>query len=1095
MTAQRTDRPTRLDPLPDGTALGRLMGVAFSPQQLDAITAPVEPGVIIAGAGSGKTTVMAARVVWLVATGQVRREEVLGLTFTNKAAAVLRTRIRQALAAAAASGDRPGRERSGQLDDAEPTVATYHAFASSLIVEHGLRLGIEPDTRLLADASRFQLADLTIRSSPGPFHHLWTHRPTLVTNLLALDDQLREHLVAIDEVRRFDRALSAQLAGVASSVPIRQAQLAIARREELLSLVAQYRQAKHRRGVMDFADQMALGATIAEECPDVGAIERARYRIVLLDEYQDTSVAQRRMLVGLFAGEQGRGHPVTAVGDPCQCIYGWRGASVSNLDGFPTHFPTAQGAPASTFPLNVNRRSGRTILEAANRHARPLHDVHRGVEPLAAPEEAGDGEISVALHTTYAEEIAWVADEVARVHQGEPALSWCDVGILVHDNTDVRALHEALVTRDIPVEVVGLGGLLAIPEVSDVVATLEVVQDLNANAALLRLLTGPRWRIGPRDLALLGRRARVLAAADDRRGAAGRRDDPDPADSHSAGPLDALELAVSGVDPTELVSLADALDDPGGLAYSEPARDRFSMLSGELRELRRYAGEPLVDLVRRVIDMMGLDQELAACTDGLAAIRRDNIASFVEAVATFAGADSGATLSGTLSGLLAYLRAEEEYGRGLAVCAPTTADSVKLLTVHKAKGLEWEVVFLPVLVSSVFPSSRGRARWISAPQELPWPLRGDQDSLPRIREWSKRGVADFTSAAREHDLLEERRLGYVGLTRPRRRLVASGHWWGPTQVRPRGPSAYLEELADGVRARGLQPHVWAAAPDAGAGNPAVKGRGDCAWPEPADHAALRKRERVAALVHDARRRALESGSYDWEEDRLALGLDELARLEQWDLELDRLVDEIRADGRDHITVPLPGSLSTTQVLRLHQDPAGLARELARPMPRIPSEASRFGTRFHAWVESHVGQQQLLDPTDLPGAADQGISDDADLKELCQAFQAGPYGDQSPFLIEAPFALVLGRQVVRGRIDAAYATPDGYEVVDWKTSRSQTADPLQLAIYRLAVAELTAVPLERVRAAFYYVRSGDVVRPGSLPGRAELERLLATTREP
>jgi DNA helicase-2/ATP-dependent DNA helicase PcrA len=248
-------------------------------------------------------------------------------------------------------------------------------------------------------------------------------------------------------------------------------------------------------------------------------------------------------------------------------------------------------------------------------------------------------------------------------------------------------------------------------------------------------------------------------------------------------------------------------------------------------------------------------------------------------------------------------------------------------------------------------------------------------------------------------------------------------------------------------------------------------------------------------VHDARRRALESGSYDWEEDRLALGLDELARVEQWDLELDRLVDEIRADGRDHLTVPLPGSLSTTQVLRLHQDPDGLARELARPMPRIPSRASRFGTRFHAWVESYAGQQQLLDPTDLPGAADQGISDDADLKELCQAFQAGPYGDRSPFLIEAPFTLVLGQQVVRGRIDAAYATPDGYEVVDWKTSRSQAADPLQLAIYRLAVAELTAVPLERVRAAFYFVRSGDVVRPGSLPGRAELGRLLAATREP
>ena len=118
-----------------------------------------------------------------------------------------------------------------------------------------------------------------------------------------------------------------------------------------------------------------------------------------------------------------------------------------------------------------------------------------------------------------------------------------------------------------------------------------------------------------------------------------------------------------------------------------------------------------------------------------------------------------------------------------------------------------------------------------------------------------------------------------------------------------------------------------------------------------------------------------------------------------------------------------------------------------------------------------------------------------LRSCARHSRRGPYGERSPFLIEAPFTLVLGQQVVRGRIDAAYATLEGYEVVDWKTSSSQAADSLQLAFYRLAVAELTAVPLERVRAAFYYVRSGDVVRPGSLPGRTELERLLAATREP
>ena len=161
------------------------------------------------------------------------------------------------------------------------------------------------------------------------------------------------------------------------------------------------------------------------------------------------------------------------------------------------------------------------------------------------------------------------------------------------------------------------------------------------------------------------------------------------------------------------------------------------------------------------------------------------------------------------------------------------------------------------------------------------------------------------------------------------------------------------------------------------------------------------------------------------------------------------------------------------------------------MPRQPSPAARFGTRFHAWVEARFGQQDLFDYGDLPGRGDAGIDDDADLKELIATFESGPFGSRTPFQVEAPFALVLGGQVVRGRIDAVYLEADGtYLLVDWKTNRSATADPLQLGIYRLAWAELHGVPLESVRVAFYYVRTGEVVEPDDLPDRPALEALLA-----
>jgi DNA helicase-2/ATP-dependent DNA helicase PcrA len=181
-------------------------------------------------------------------------------------------------------------------------------------------------------------------------------------------------------------------------------------------------------------------------------------------------------------------------------------------------------------------------------------------------------------------------------------------------------------------------------------------------------------------------------------------------------------------------------------------------------------------------------------------------------------------------------------------------------------------------------------------------------------------------------------------------------------------------------------------------------------------------------------------------------------------------------------------------MHLAADPDGFAQELARPMPRPPQPAARRGTRFHAWVEARFEELTLpmLEPEELPGS-DAEIADEQDLEALKEAFERTAYARRTPHRVEAPFQLAIGGRIVRGRIDAVYKEGDGedatYEIVDWKTSRSRTADPLQLAIYRLAWAEQQGVPPESVTAAFLYVRSGEVVHPRDLPGRAALERLL------
>ncbi|MBA3266219.1 MAG: ATP-dependent helicase, partial [Nocardioidaceae bacterium] len=735
-----------------------LMGVPFSDQQLDAITAPLTPGVIVAGAGSGKTTVMAARVVWLVGIGAVQPDEVLGLTFTNKAAFELSHRVRTylevaGLGSAASDSAIPANPAGEQLpaDPSEPTVLTYHAYAAQLLAEHGLRIGHEPDTRLMADASRFQIAERAIRRFSGSVEQLTTSLPHVVRYVLALDSQLSEHLVSPHEVRKWQAGSRSAWQNAKQTREIAKVVHTFAARDELLDLVVAYRALKAELGVIDFSDQMALGAALASTSPEVGVHERARFRIVLLDEYQDTSIAQARLLTDLFSGpsaESGLGHAVTAVGDPCQAIYGWRGASAANVSNFATDFEPATPTTTRVFPLSVNRRSLSDILSLANEVARPLHAAHLGAEPLSARPDVGPGQIRAVVVETFGDELQWLAREVPRVHREMRVPQWSEIGILVRNNSTATAVHDALVEAGVPVEVVGLSGLLTMPEIAEVIATLEVLHDVTANAALLRLLTGPRWRIGARDLALLGRRARTIA--------------------QTGGPTgesmaDALVEAVAGTDPADMVCLFEAMQNPGAGGFSTEARERFALLSGELGELQRHIGEPLLDLVRRVIDTIGIDVELAASTSRVAESRRSNLYTFLDAISSFAGTDTDASLPG----LLAYLQAEEDYGQGLALALPTRADSVKLLTVHKAKGLEWDVVFVPGLTKDVFPSSQARPRWTTSAQELPWPMRGDAGDLPAVTDCSTRGLKDFSAACRDYQRMEEIRLAYVAFTRAR----------------------------------------------------------------------------------------------------------------------------------------------------------------------------------------------------------------------------------------------------------------------------------------------------------------------------------------
>ena len=326
--------------------------------------------------------------------------------------------------------------------------------------------------------------------------------------------------------------------------------------------------------------------------------------------------------------------------------------------------------------------------------------------------------------------------------------------------------------------------------------------------------------------------------------------------------------------------------------------------------------------------------------------------------------------------------------------------------------------------------------------------------------------------------------------------MVSSYCWSE-RTTPLGPSPYQQTLRTTLERWGQQPELWRDKPAKSDPNPVAALPTGRPWPMEAHAGEVERRLRAAELVHTAiaRQAATPDGAEAAAADE-ALDMVEAARVNEWDDELERLLVEARLDRAEDVDVPLPSSLSATALARLRDDPDRLAADLARPMPRQPSPSARFGTRFHAWVEARFGQQELMDPDELPGRGDAEIDDDDDLRELIGLFEKGDFADRTPVAVEPPFALVLAGQVVRGRIDAVYvdpATGPGTRTASWSwTGRPTGRRRPTRSSWRSTGWPGPSWPASRstgCAAAFYYVRSGDLVEPERLTSRAELEALL------
>lgn len=982
------------------------MTFLLTPEQTAIVSAPLVPLRVSAGAGTGKTTTIVLRLKALLSEG-VEPEAALGITFTNKAAGELRDRLR---------GELPDLTADGR----EVQVTTYHGFAYRLLQEFGALVGVERDTAVIGPAHQRQLLEEGL--GDVAYRHLdLTYPKGIVDKAFTLAGQIGDNLLEPSSVRN-------------AAPPADSGDDVWEVRLELLSLVEAYAEAKSRLGVVDYADLVGRAHRLVTEHPTIAQRIRNRHQVVLLDEYQDTDPAQRELLRAIF----GSGFPVTAVGDSDQTIYEWRGASRLNFDGFVRHFPRPDGTDAETLPLTLNRRSDRAILDLANRIRERIHGENP-FDPLQPGPEAGPGTIETAWLGTRSEESAWIAGLIEEAHADGTPLN--EIAVLVRKNRDIGPIREALLAAGVPTEVASVGGLLEVPEVSELLAWLRLLDDPSDTTAVARVLLGSGYRLGLGDLAALNTWIR----------------------KHRHGLSSAL-------------TLMEAIDEIDSITGCSPtAQRRLVEFRSRYRSLLVEAqSAPVSDLCRSILAAMHAWTEIDAMEDHAGLSARLNLYRFLDLVESWKPIVGRASLGS----FLRYLRllSDESAPKELDAIAASRGPAVSLLTIHRAKGLEWDTVVIPSVVEGGFPSrAPSYANPVDKAEFLPYELRLDSESLPDLA-----GAAtqkDRNAILRDYHEAEEWRTAYVAVTRARHRLIITGSHRTPERKRPRAPSP-LFAIAEGMAASTtvredpgpIEQSAWAPPPPAP--DPLFI---DTGW----DHALRRAADDPSWLKAYPQHEAAATA----EAGQMRLDLEALPEP----------VDARRSEDR---------STSVTGLVTLARCPQQFRWAFVDRLPMRPSPALRRGVRFHRQVELHnLGRVPLEDMEEI--AYDLPIEHDATASagpDPYEVFLDSRLAGEAARFAEVPIDLQFGTVRVRGRIDAVYEPEPGmWEIVDYK-SGGASDDPalnVQLQTYAIAAADgaVASPPPEQLSVTFaffgrgeYAERSVEVDEPWLAAARERIDSL-------
>ena len=1054
-------------------------------EQIPIIESPLAPAVVIAGAGSGKTETMSQRVLFLVANSIITPNQLLGLTFTRKAAGELGKRVKYRLRQLKKAGLLPD-----HLDESELTISTYHSYAGKVLADHAIRIGIDADADPIGEAAAWQIAFEEVTRFSGNDLPINGSTASVVQEVMDLSTGLAENDRSAEEIIDYTQKLLSQISQFSDrqTVPVVEFKEELKQRLAILPIVAAFDHRRKESGLLTFNDHMSIAARLVSQSKtshsdDIGEIERGKYKVVLLDEYQDTSFNQIKFLSNLY----GNNHPVTAVGDPNQAIYGWRSASSETLDTFSQSF----NSKALRFNLLTTWRNDHAVLDLANVVIDQI-STEKQIAKLTARPNAKTGEVICAVYETQAQEGSEIAAYFAtkwfeKERENLPADKKSTFAVLVRSRSQIDLIQSAFNELNIPTDVVGVGGLINTPEVADIIALLRTLTMPESGTALMRLLTGPHLNLGARDLMALGSFTKAFARDNDfSRGAQLKQALEEDIEVVATADEFATGSIIESLEQLLILTPAQLNKYQKTPEFSAEGLARLRKFSLSLRSLRRNLNGSITEAIIEASEFLSLDTEVLV-RDGWQNGRR-NIDRFLDEAARFQ------KNGGSLFNFLQWLKIAQDAEGGLKPAeVDVRSDAVQILTIHAAKGAEWDYVAIPGLAEKNFPNIGKKSdNWITNAGSIPVSMRGDYQQLPAINfdnfstnKNLKDGIESFSDQWKSRKAMEEMRLAYVAITRAKQGLICTTSHFrtGENAV---APSRLFQLFANALGSiPGGKVIADELIPDGI--NPMKENPITVYWPSQSKE--VTKLREVASVVEVSEpftknevEQIIKSSA---DEEKVSLLTD-----------LGMIINEIGSKSSKQ-NIVLPTRLSVSTLLYLANDPQELALRLRRPMPNHIDKYARRGTEFHLWLENHFKHPSLISMDELfNNDLSNDLMQDAPLDKLQNAWLGSEWANREPVAVEVGFETMIDTTLIRGRIDAVYqTTADHYEVVDWKTGKVKSGQDLQtaaiqLAMYRLAYSKLKSVPIENISAAFHYVIDNETVRPADILNESELIGLVS-----